>query len=277
MDTVTVGPNRIAYRVAGSGLPLLLLHGWPFSHTSYDALVNRLAPHFTCYRPDTPGLGATQWSEATDFSFGAQARSLRGFADALGLQRYALLGHDTGATIARLLAAEDGRVASLVLLNTEMPGHRPPWIPLYRHLAALPGRRAVFPLLLRSRRYLRSPLGFGGCFADPACIDQAFVARVIAPLLASPQRLDGMLRYLRGIDWRVVDGLEALHAKLSMPVQLIWGADDPTFPVALARRMASQFPHASMAEIPAARLLVHEERPQAVADVALRFLDGVAG
>jgi len=128
-------------------------------------------------------------------------------------------------------------------------------------------------MLLRSRRYLRSRLGFGGCFANPARIDDAFVARVVAPLLASPRRVDGMLRYLRGIDWGVVDGLAAVHARLRMPVQLIWGAADPTFPLALARRMATQFPHAALAEIPATRLLVHEEAPDAVAEVALRFLE----
>ena len=64
----------------------------------------------------------------------------------------------------------------------------------------------------------------------------------LRPLLAAPRRLDGMLRYLRGIDWAVVDGLAALHTRLAMPVQLIWGADDPTFPVALARQMVSAVP-----------------------------------
>jgi pimeloyl-ACP methyl ester carboxylesterase len=272
MDFIDVGPNRIAYRRSGSGPALLLLHGWPFNHTSYDAVTARLETHFTCYRPDTPGLGETKWSESTDFSFGGQARTLRDFADALGLARYAVVAHDTGATIARLLADSDARIDKLVLLNTEIPGHRPPWIPLYRNLAALPGAGRVFPLLLRSRTYLRSPLGFGGCFSDVDHIDAAFVARVVEPLLTSRQRSDGMMRYLRGIDWSVVDGLAATHARLAMPVQLIWGAEDPTFPIALARRMASQFANAQLADVPAARLLVHEEQAEAVAAIALRFL-----
>jgi len=276
MDFIDVGPNRIAYRRSGSGPALLLLHGWPFSHISYDALTARLETHFTCYRPDTPGLGETGWSESTDFSFDGQAQTLRDFAGALGLSSYAVVAHDTGATIARLLADSDARITKLVLLNTEIPGHRPPWIPLYRQLARLPGTGRVFPLLLRWRSYLRSPLGFGGCFSDAQRIDAAFEARVVDPLLASRQRVDGMLRYLRGIDWRVVDGLAAIHARLSMPVQLIWGADDPTFPIALARRMTAQFANAQLAEIPAARLLVHEELPEAVADVALRFLGAVS-
>jgi pimeloyl-ACP methyl ester carboxylesterase len=57
-----------------------------------------------------------------------------------------------------------------------------------------------------------------------------------------------------------------------MPVLLIWGADDPTFPVALARAMVGQFPNARIAEIPGAKLLVHEEKPAEVARLALEFL-----
>jgi pimeloyl-ACP methyl ester carboxylesterase len=60
--------------------------------------------------------------------------------------------------------------------------------------------------------------------------------------------------------------------RLTMPVQLIWGADDPTFPVALARAMVGQFPNARLAEIAGARLLVHEEKPDGVARLALDFL-----
>ena len=57
-----------------------------------------------------------------------------------------------------------------------------------------------------------------------------------------------------------------------MPVRLIWGADDPTFPLARAREMLKQFPDANLVEIPRARLLVHEERPAEVARAVLEFL-----
>src|SRR5262245_34656084 len=139
MEHVTIGPNRIAYERTGSGPPLLLIHGWPFSHASFDAIRPTLAEHFTCYAPDTPGLGVTEWSENTDFNFRAQARTFQALADALDLAEYRVLAHDTGATIARVLASADRRVKRLVVLNTEMPGHRPPWIPLYQQLTRLPG------------------------------------------------------------------------------------------------------------------------------------------
>ena len=81
-----------------------------------------------------------------------------------------------------------------------------------------------------------------------------------------------MARYLRGATWEAVDALERLHARLTMPVELVWGADDPTFPLPLARAMLPQLPDARLVEVPGARLLVHEERPGDVVREVLRIV-----
>lgn len=274
LQHLDLGAARIAYRCVGDGPPLVLIHGWPFDGTTYGALVTRLAPHFRCYLPDTPGLGVSEWTARTDFSLPGQASTIGRVIDALGLGSCAILAHDTGATIARLLAArEPRRVRKLVLLNTEMPGHRPPWIPLYRRVAALPAATSGFALAMRQPAFIRSRLGFGGCFHDPARLDTAFVERVVAPLTRSPGRVAGTLRYLRGIDWAVIDGLVDTHRRIECEVLLVWGAGDRTFPVSYARRLPEQFRHcAGLVEVADACFLVHEERPDEVAAAALRFL-----
>lgn len=270
-----VGSARIAWRSVGRGEPLLLVHGWPFSSWSFRHVLPRLAEHFTCFLPDTPGLGETEWKDTHDFRFAAQAESLRRFADALDLPDYSILAFDTGATIARQLALIDpARVRRLVLMNTEIPGHRPPWIPLFQRSVGLPGSRASMRLLLRTRALRRSALGFGGCFFDRSRIEDAdFLAGTVAPLLASDRRLEGAQRYLAGIDWDLVDGLARRHAEIAAPVLFVWGEDDPTFPIERARPMTAQLRDCrGLVAIPRARLLVHEERPDAVADAALPFL-----
>jgi haloalkane dehalogenase len=274
-ELTDVGAARIAWRSAGRGEPLLLLHGWPFSSWSFRRLLPLLAERFTCFLPDTPGLGETVWSEATSFRFADQAETLRRFAAALGLSRYAVLAFDTGATIARQLALiAPERMRRLVLLNTEIPGHRPPFIPLFQRSVALPGSAASMRLLLSSRRLRRTALGFGGCFHEQARIDDAdFLAGTVAPLLASKQRLEGARRYLTGIDWQLVDGLAQRHAEIAAPVLFVWGEDDPTFPIDRARAMTAQLRDCrGLVAVPRARLLVHEERPEAVAAAALPFL-----
>jgi pimeloyl-ACP methyl ester carboxylesterase len=270
---VDTGAARLPCRVFGSGPPLLLVHGFPLSGFTWRKVLPELSRRYTCYVPDLPGMGDSRWTEATDFSFPGQGRTLKALVDRLGLERYAVLAQDTGGTFARYLAlADPARVEKLALVNTEMPRHRPPWIPLYQLLMRAPGTPALFGLLARSRRFLRSPLGFGGCFVDLDLIDGDFREHVVEPLVRSPRRRDGMRRYLIGAKWEAVDALEREHARLAMPVRLIWGADDPTFPVGLARGMREQFPDAGLVEIPGARLLVHEERPAEVARAVVDFL-----
>jgi pimeloyl-ACP methyl ester carboxylesterase len=270
---IDTGTARLPCRRFGSGPALLLVHGFPLSGFTWRKLLPELSARYSCYVPDLPGMGESQWSDATDFSFPGQGRTLKALVDRLGLERYSVLAQDTGGTFARCLALEDGaRVEKLALINTEIPGHRPPWIPFYQRLMRVPGSLAAFRLLLRSRAFLRSPMGFGGCFDDLGLIEGDFHEHVVEPLLRSPRRRDGLRRYLLGAKWAPVDALERDHARLAMPVRLVWGADDPTFPVELARQMVKQLPDARLVEIPGARLLVHEEKPAEVARAVIEFL-----
>jgi pimeloyl-ACP methyl ester carboxylesterase len=270
---VDTGTARLPCRAFGSGPAVLLVHGFPLSGFTWRKLLPALSRRYKCYVPDLPGMGDSRWTDVTDFSFPGQGRTLKALVDRLGLERYAVLAQDTGGTFARYLAlADPGRVEKLALINTEMPHHRPPWIPFYQRLMRVPGAPAGLGLLLRSRAFLRSPMGFGGCFADAGLIDGDFREHVVEPLVRSARRRDGMRRYLVGATWDAVDALEREHSHLGMPVRLIWGADDPTFPVELARRMLAQLPDAHLVEIPGARLLVHEERPDEVVRALMEFL-----
>jgi haloalkane dehalogenase len=274
---VDVDSCRIVWKREGSGSPLLLVHGWPLHSSTWDGVLPHLTRTHTCFAPDLPGLGETEWSDGADLSFAAQARRLAKLVDALGLDRYSMIAQDTGATIARLVAAQHGeRVRALVLLNTEIPGHRPPWIPLFQKTAALPGSTLGFSLSMRSRAFLRSPMGFGGCFHDRARIDDAFVSRYVEPLLRERRRMEGALRYLRGIDWSIVDGLPDVHRRITARVRLVWGTEDPTFPLERARPMVAHFRNADLVEVPRARLLLHEERPEAVAAATSEVLAAAA-
>jgi haloalkane dehalogenase len=272
-----VGTAEIAYRTFGSGEPILFLHGWPLSGFTWRKVVPQLAAHFTCVVVDLPGAGATRWRPENDFSFSGQARNLLRFVEKLGLERSHIIGHDTGATIGRalaLLALE--RVRTMTLIGTEIPNHRPPWIPLFQRTVALPGSAAVFRLLLRSRAFTRSPLGFGNVFADKRRLDGEFSDEFIAPLLTSRHALEGQLHYLGGIDWALVDRLATDHRRIGAPVLLIWGEQDTIFPVERARAMASQFADCrGFHVVPDAKLLVHEEQPAIVARHILEFLRGI--
>ena len=278
LEMMDAGDAVLALRRFGSGPPLLLVHGFPLHGYTWRRVLPALSQRHTCLVVDQAGMGDSSWSEATDFSWEGHAHRLRLLADQLRLQGYSVLAHDTGGSIARYLALEDGaRVQRLILINTEMPGHRPPWIRLYQWLARhVPGTAPLFRVLLGWRWFLRSPMGFGGCFRDLDLIEGGFREQFVARYIESARATDGMLRYLAGFHWNSVDALRRRHAELRMPVLLLWGEDDPTFPAPLAREMGRQIPDCRYIGVAEARLLPQEERPQRVTQAALDFLGEAA-
>ena len=255
----------IAVRVFGQGPALVLIHGFPVHGYTWRKLLPSLSKQFTCYVVDLPGLGNSGWSSNTDFSFTAQARRLGRLLESLKLFRYSLLAHDTGATIARLVAlAQPDRVAKLVIINTEIPGQRPPGVGLYRQVARLPVAGAIFSLLLRCSWFIRSSMG--EFYSDPSLLDDpSYLEPYVKPLITSSKRMAGALGYLHGIDWEVVDGMRQAHSEIKAETLFLWGEDDKTFPVHLAEEMCNQFnAPTTFVRITKTSLMPHEEKPELV-------------
>jgi len=158
-----------------------------------------------------------------------------------------------------------------VLTGTEIPGHRPPWIPFLQRIAN-PRMTAGFKLLMRSRRMLRSNIAFGGCFWNHELIYGEFRDVHIAPILADDRRIEGLTHYLLGIDWELLDSLAEGHRHISAPTLLLWGEQDTVFPVEQARPMADQLANChGFLTVPNTRLFVQEERPEEVVRIARDF------
>lgn len=151
--------QSLAYRQAGEGPPLLLLHGWGASSRYWLSTLARLGTTHTCYAPDLPGFGASPpLSSAASIS---QLASLIGaFASALGLEQFDLNGHSFGASVAICMAAQQpARVRRLVVTSF---GVRPnaferAWLGVAQGHAAL-ALAASQPLVELARPVLR-PLG----------------------------------------------------------------------------------------------------------------------
>ena len=272
--TTTAGTASIRWRREGSGPAVVFLHGFPLSGRTWDAVVARLRNRFTCWALDLVGLGQSTSTSAVDYSSPGQGRAFQATLAQLRVDSYALVGNDTGGWIARELALIDTpRVSRLVLTNTEIPFHRPPWIPLYQALAQIPGYGALIQQVLKWRAFRRSPLAFGGCFYDLGHLDGEFHRRFVEPLLTSSERIEGAMEFLRRMKFTRLDEFKTLHARLTMPTLFVWGADDPTFPEPRAREMVGQFPNvAGFHSVRNAKLFVYEEQPEQVAGLIEPFL-----
>lgn len=114
--TVTVSGIEIAYRRAGSGEPLLLLHGgFGFDSRSWAGQVEGLADGFDVIAWDAPGCGGSG-DPPESFSMADYADTLAGFVDALGVSRPHVLGLSFGAALALSLYGRHPTLpASLIL------------------------------------------------------------------------------------------------------------------------------------------------------------------
>jgi pimeloyl-ACP methyl ester carboxylesterase len=267
-----VAPHRIAYRRFGRGPDVVFVHGWPLHSGTFRALVPLLADRFTCHLVDLPGSGRTESPADAPVDFPSQAAVVRAAIDALGLSRYALVAHDSGGFIARLVAADDRRVAGLVSGNTEIPGHTPALIKTLLVAAHAPGGAEVVRLAMHARAVRRSSSGYGGCFADLDFLDGDFHELMVAPILDSRAAWSRQVDILRTIDDRIHDRIREAHAKITAPVLLVWGDADPIFPVEKARAMLGELTGARLETIPGGKCFVHEERAAEFVAHAAPFL-----
>jgi haloalkane dehalogenase len=266
--------TELTYRRFGQGPAVVLVHGWPLNGATYRGLVRILQQHFTCYVPDLPGCGETPWDPRTREVFSDWGPLLVRFVEALGLSRVALVAHDSGGLIARIAAAQLGeRVALLALINTEVPDHVPFLIKAYTELLRVPGSRWLFAKMLGFRWYRRTRFGFAACFHDPAHLDGDFHRACVEPLLADPS---AMIRTFVHFDSQVVLQLRDIHRSIKAPTVLIWGQDDPFFPVERARAMTADFADMrGFHVLPGQSLFVHDEAPELVAAPLVSLLQRV--
>lgn len=114
---ITVNGVDIPYLVGGRGEPLILIHGFTANKDTFNAMTRHLTPHYRVFVPDLPGHGDATKDISTDYSMDAFVDYVRGFAHALGLQRFHLCGSSMGGGVAGFYAARfSEEVASLWLI-----------------------------------------------------------------------------------------------------------------------------------------------------------------
>ena len=121
-ETVDVGGVEILARKAGSGPPLLLLHGNPQTHTMWHLVAPALADDFTVVATDLRGYGDSSKpvsdEEHTPYSKRTMARDQIGVMQHFGFERFALCGHDRGGRVGYRMALDHpGVVTKLAVLD----------------------------------------------------------------------------------------------------------------------------------------------------------------
>jgi pimeloyl-ACP methyl ester carboxylesterase len=223
--------HRVAYRMAGEGPAIMLIHGVTSNSDTWDQVFDLLAEHYTVIAPDLIGHGQSAKPRG-DYSMGAYASGLRDFLVALDIDSATLVGHSLGGGIAMQLAYQHPeRCQRLVLVSSG--GLGPEVSPLLR-AATLPGSELVIPFLthagvLSAGRGVGSLLGRIGL--KPGT-DLEEVARGWASL-ADAEAMSAFVQTLRAsVDsgGQRVDARDRLYLAGEGPTMIIWGERDRIIP-----------------------------------------------
>src|SRR5215208_2126000 len=140
--------HQVVYRVAGSGPPVVLIHGMVNSSRHWRPVALRLAERHTVIAPDLVGHGDSATPRG-DYSLGAHASVIRDLLSALGIERATVVGHSLGGGVAMVFFWQfPERVERLALVSSG--GLGPDVSPLLRTIA-LPGATALVSLAAHSR------------------------------------------------------------------------------------------------------------------------------
>ena len=204
---------------AGTGPPVLLLHGVSADHTEWNEVARGLARDHLVLLPDLLGRGVSRPLDTSEFSLAAETERLLRLLVELGIERPLVGGHSHGASLAVALA---GRVelAGLMLVSPVTPWtRRPAILDLLRYRSA---RRVVEPLLRTCRRPLTRYILTRRVYGErPPHLGDA-VRRYATPY-TDPARARALLRVFR--DWRPAD-LDELAVPAGLTVRVMTGAAD---------------------------------------------------
>jgi pimeloyl-ACP methyl ester carboxylesterase len=229
---VDTGEVRMHAVVGGEGPPLLLVHGWPESWYAWRLMMPELARDFEVVAVDQRGMGLSD-KPRDGYDAGTLAADLVGLMDALGHERFALVGHDTGYIIGYALAADHpDRVERVALAEIPGPPGMAPSPPLFvpdainERVWHIPFNRVDDGLTERLVRG-REDTFFGYEFAiqggKKGLPDE--VQRYYFDLLSDPDALRGSFGLYRAWGTTLTQNQQRKTTPLTMPVLGIGGAE----------------------------------------------------
>lgn len=272
-----LGHAKLPHWVVGEGRHLVLVHGWPVDGRTWRRIVPALAERYTCHVIDLPGAGRSTWSSRTPRGCDGLATSLGQAVAEMDLdERFGFVAFDSGGGFARKVAADlPDRVVGLALGNTETPKDYSRLMRAALRNGRLPGAKIAMRLGLQ--------FGFVREKAWETSVTDRALRKELADMFARPiardgRRFDGAYVLADGLRAEDFDSCYDAHRKITAPVRLIWGTDDPWFELDAAKRMLDQFAGpAELVEVPGGKLFVHEEFPDVFAAHVLEHFDGAFG
>ncbi len=270
-ETLETRLGPLAYRSSGQGPPLVFFAGALANGDLWRDVVATLEDRYRCITVDLP-LGAHPWPllSGADRSANSLARLLLDCLELLDVTDATVVANDTAGGLLLLSLATGhpalGRIGRLVLTNCESYDQFPPdKLRMASAMCRRMPRLARGAVRLTARRRNVSSVTESGLdderaesFFGPILRDRRVAGDLVAALAGErPQLLIDAARAIPGFD---------------RPVLVIWGEACKFFPTEYARRLASDFPSATLVTVPGAGTWVPVDNPDAVAGAIAKFV-----
>ena len=267
---ISVDGHQLVYTVTGDGPPIILLHGFGAQGWMWEYQQEALAKHFTVYTLDLLGYG---YSDRPDIAYTPDAfiDSVKGFMSELDIARATLIGHSLGAGVAMGMALNYPRLTDKLVLIGGFPQG-------VSEKAAL----MAYRVFLRFEPVVLLRIGFH--LSGKGLLRATLEQLVVDKLLITDDVLDRAYRFrafagsahalfsTRNNIPRWEEHYAPRITEIATPTLIMWGTDDPLFPLAVGEELHQQIPKSVFQAIEDAGHLTMWEKPEETNSAILEFL-----
>jgi pimeloyl-ACP methyl ester carboxylesterase len=265
--------GRLRCFEAGSGPPLVFVHGLLVNANLWRKVIKELSGDFHCVALDLPlGSHNLAMPDGADLSPPALAELIADAIEALGLEDVTLVGNDTGGALCQMVVtSRPERIGRLVLTSCDYRDHFPP--PLFSYFgpaARIPGAFQLLLAPMRFRAPRRLPIAFGWLTKEP--IERQAEDSYLLPVMRDAAARTDVRKVLRGASTDQTNAAADKLGDFDKPALIAWSGDDKVFPRSDGERLAADLPDSRFQLVEGARTFASEDQPERLAEMIAGFM-----
>lgn len=256
--------QQVAWGKVGTGKPLVLIHGTPFSSQVWRKIAPLLAKHWTVYYFDLVGYGLSEKKPGQDVSLGVQNNLLAALFEEWQLKSPDVLCHDFGGTTAlRAYYINEIKFSKLTIIDpVAIAPWGSPFVQYVRQHEAVFSKLPPFAHEALLKAYLQ-----GSAYSQ---LNEQTLDIYMSPW----QGKEGQAAFYRQIaqmDQCYTDELEELYTQMGDRINILWGDKDEWIPLSLGKRFAEKVANGRISVIPNSGHLMQEDAPEAIISAMLGY------